>query len=204
MFNNKIIDDITDFIFVSDKPEKSDIIFLPGGSHPSTPEYGAKLYNEGYAPLLMPSGGLSVKFDKWQGVKEKADIYNGDYHTDCEFFTDVLAKNGVPKSAVIEENRSGHTRDNAFFSRNAADEKGLDIKSGIIVCKSFHARRCLMLYQLAFPKARLIVCPVVVFGITRDDWFTSQLGTDRVLGELARCGNQFAGDIKEYLNVNNN
>lgn len=204
MFNNKIIDDITDFIFVSDKPEKSDIIFLPGGSHPAAPEYGAKLYNEGYAPLLMPSGGLSVKFDKWQGVKEKADIYDGDYHTDCEFFTDVLIKNGVPKSAIIEENRSGHTRDNAFFSRSAAEEKELDIKSGMIVCKSFHARRCLMLYQLAFPKARLAVCPVDVFGITKDDWFTSQLGTDRVLGELARCGNQFVGDIKEYLNVNNN
>lgn len=204
MFNNKIIDDITDFIFVSDEPVKSDIIFLPGGSHPATPEHGAKLYNEGYAPLLMPSGGLSVKFDKWQGVKEKADIYNGDYHTDCEFFTDVLIKNGVPKSAIIEEKESGHTRDNAFFSRKTADEKGLDIKSGIIVCKSFHARRCLMLYQLAFPEARLVVCPVDVFGVTKDSWFTTEYGTDRVLGELARCGGQFAGDIKEYLNVKNN
>lgn len=201
MFNNRIIDDITDFIFVSGQPAKSDIIFLPGGSHPSTPEYAAKLYHEGYAPLLMPSGGVSVKLDKWPGVKEKADIYNGDYHTDCEFFTDVLKKNGVPVSAVIEENESGHTRDNAFFSKTAADKNGLDIKRGIIVCKSFHARRCLMLYQLAFPEAELIVCPVDVFGITKDNWFTSDLGANRVLGELARCGGQFVMDIKEYLNV---
>jgi len=204
MFNNRIIDDITDFIFVNDKPIKSDIIFLPGGSHPAVPEYGAALYREGYAPLLMPSGGVSVKFDKWQGVKEKADIYNGDYHTDCEFFTDVLIKNGVPLTVIIEENESGHTRDNAFFSRRVADERKIEIKSGIIVCKSFHARRCLMLYQLAFPEARLVVCPATVFGITRENWFLSELGTDRVLGELARCGGQFAGDIKEYLNVKNN
>ncbi len=202
--NERIIEDISEFIFVSDEPLKSDIIFLPGGSHPSVPECGAKLYREGFAPLLMPSGGVSVKFGRWQGVKEKADIYNGDYHTDCEFFTDVLIKNGVPKTAVIEENKSGHARDNAFFSRKTADERGIDIKSGIIVCKSFHARRCLMLYQLAFPEARLVVFPVDVFGITRDDWYTSQLGTERVLGELARCGNQFVGDIKEYLNVNDN
>lgn len=202
--NERIIEDISEFIFVSDEPLKSDIIFLPGGSHPSVPECGAKLYREGFAPLLMPSGGVSVKFGSWQGVKEKADIYNGDYHTDCEFFTDVLIKNGVPRLAVIEENKSGHTRDNAFFSRKTADERGIDIKSGIIVCKSFHARRCLMLYQLAFPEARLVVFPVDVFGITRDDWYTSQLGTERVLGELARCGNQFVGDIKEYLNVNDN
>ena len=201
MFNNRIIDEITDFIFVSDKPEKSDIIFLPGGSYPAVPEYGAKLYREGYAPLLMPSGGLSVKFDKWQGVKEKTDIYNGDYHTDCEFYTDVLIKNGVPMSAVIGENESGHTRDNAFFSRTVADKNELDIKSGLIVCKSFHARRCLMLYQLAFPEARLSVCSVDISDITKDNWYTSELGVNRVLGELARCGGQFVQDMKEYLDV---
>lgn len=202
MFNNRIIDDITDFIFISDKPEKSDIIFLPGGSFPSQGEYAAELYHEGHADLLMPSGGLSVKVGAWQGVKEgKADIYNGDYKTDCEFLTDVLIKNGVPRSAIIEENKSGHTRDNAFLSRKTADERGLEIKSGIIVCKSFHARRCLMLYQMAFPKARLKVCPFDVLGITRDNWFMTEQGVDKVLGELARCGNQFAGDIKEYLNV---
>ncbi|MCM1055516.1 MAG: YdcF family protein [Bacteroides sp.] len=201
MLCGRIVDDITDFIFVSDDLVKSDIIFLPGGSHPAVPEYGARLYKCGYAPLLMPSGGLSVKFDRWQGVKEKADIYSGDYHTDCEFFTDVLLKNGVPKSAIIEENKSGHTRDNAFLSRKTADEAGLNIKSGIIVCKSFHARRCLMLYQLAFPDAKLAVCPIDVFNITKDNWFTFEQGTDRVLGELARCGGQFAEDIKEYLYV---
>lgn len=204
MFNNKIIDDITDYVFVSDKPEKSDIIFLPGGSFPSQGEYGAELYRNGYAPLLMPSGGVSVKFGEWQGVKEgKAAIYSGNYQTDCEFLTDVLIKNGVPMSAIIGESKSGHTRDNAFFSRKTADEYGLAMTSGIIVCKSFHARRCLMLYQMAFPEVRLKVCPFDVRGITRDNWFTFEEGINRVLGELARCGGQFVGDIKEYLNVKN-
>lgn len=202
MFNNKIIDDITDYIFVSDKPEKSDIIFLPGGSFPSQGEYAAELYREGYASLIMPSGGLSVKRTAWPGVKEgKAGIYDGDYKSDCEFLTDVLIKNGVPTLAIIGENKSGHTRDNAFFSRKVADEMGLDIKSGLIVCKSFHARRCLMLYQMAFPKTRLKVCTFDARGITRDNWFTFEEGVDKVLGELFRCGNQFVGDIKEFLNV---
>lgn len=201
MFKNRIIDDITDYIFVSDKPEKSDIIFLPGGSFPYQGEFAAKLYREGYASLLMPSGGVGVKHGKWQGVKEKADIYNGDYKSDCEFLTDVLLKNGVPMSAIIGEDRSGHTRDNAFLSRKVADETGLKINSGIIVCKSFHARRCLMLYQMAFPKTRLRVCAFDVMGITKDNWFATQQGIDRVLGELTRCGNQFVEDIKEYLNV---
>ena len=128
---NKIISDISDYIFVSDEPEKVDAIFLPGGSHPEQPEYAAELYRKGYAKWLIPSGGVSVKRDKWPGVRSKAEIYNGDYQSDCEFFTDVFVKNGVPKEAIIGEDKSGHTRDNAFFSRKVVDESGIDIKTGV-------------------------------------------------------------------------
>lgn len=197
--NNRIITDITNFIFVSDEPEKVDAIFLPGGSHPEQPEFAAELYRKGYAKWLIPSGGISVKRDKWPGVRSKADRYNGDHQSDCEFFTDVLLKNGVPASAIIGEDKSGHTRDNAFFSRKAVDERGVDIKTALIVCKAFHARRCLMLYQMAFPNVSIKVCPVHCYNITKDNWFESETGTDRVLGELARCGNQFVGDIKRYI-----
>lgn len=197
--NNRIITDISNYIFVSDEPEKVDAIFLPGGSHPEQPEYAAELYRKGYAKWLVPSGGVSVKRDKWPGVRSKADIYNGDYQSDCEFFTDVFVKNGVPADAIIGEDKSGHTRDNAFLSRKVVDENGLGIKTALIVCKAFHARRCLMLYQLAFPDTMFYVCPVVCIGITKDNWYKSEQGIDRILGELTRCGNQFAPDIKEYL-----
>ena len=196
---NKIISDISDYIFVCDEPTKVDAIFLPGGSHPELPEYAAKLYRDGYAEWLIPSGGVSVKRDKWPGVRSKADIYQGDYRSDCEFFIDVLVKNGVPMEAIIGEDKSGHTRDNAFLSRKVVDESGVDIKTALIVCKAFHARRCLMLYQMAFPDVEIKVCPVHCFNITKDNWYLTEQGIDRVLGELARCGNQFVGDVKDYL-----
>ena len=194
-----IITDISNFIFVDEKPEKVDAIFLPGGSHPSQPEYAAELYHKGLAKWIISSGGVSIKRDKWPGVRSKADIYNGDYQSDCEFFTDVLIKNGVPIDAIIEENKSRHTRDNAFFSLKAVDEKGVEIKTAIIVCKAFHARRCLMLYQMAFPNVLIKVCPVHCYNITKYNWYKTEQGIDRVLGELARCGNQFVGDFKKYL-----
>lgn len=196
---NRIVTDISDYIFVSDELQKVDAIFLPGGSFPQQPEYAAELYHKGFAKWLIPSGGVSVKLGKWQGVRSKADIYNGDYKSDCEFFTDVLIKNGVPQSAIIGEDKSGHTRDNAFFSRRIVDEKGIEMKTAMIVCKAFHARRCLMLYQMAFPDVKMIVCPVHCYNIKKDNWYESEAGIDRVLGELARCGNQFVADIKEYL-----
>lgn len=197
--NNRIINDITNFIFVEDEPQKVDAIFLPGGSHPEQPEYAAELYKQGIAPILIVSGGVSVKKQKFDGVKSKTDIYSKEYKTDCEFLTDALNINSVPMSAIYGEDNSGHTRDNAFFSREVADENGLEVKNAIIVCKAFHARRCLMLYSLDFPDTTFYVCPVVCMGITKDNWHKTEQGINRVLGELARCGNQFVGDIKGYL-----
>lgn len=196
---NRIITDISDYIFVSDKPEKADAIFLPGGANPELPEYAAELYRRGYAKWLIPSGGISISASAWPGVRSKADLYNGDYQSDCAFFTDVLIRNGVPADAVIGESRSRHTRDNAFLSRKAADEQGIQISTAIIVCKSFHARRCLMLYQMAFPETVIMVSPVNCYNITKENWFETEKGISRVLGELARCGNQFSEDIRNYL-----
>lgn len=58
---NKIIADISDFIFISDKPQKVDAIFLPGGSHPEQPESAAEMYHNGLSKWLIPAGGVSVK-----------------------------------------------------------------------------------------------------------------------------------------------
>ena len=60
---NRIISDISEYIFVADEIQKVDAIFLPGGSFPEQPEYAAQLYREGYAKWIIPSGGLSVKRD---------------------------------------------------------------------------------------------------------------------------------------------
>ena len=40
------IDDITRFIFLSDKPQKADILFIPGNGHAEPSEYAAELYHQ--------------------------------------------------------------------------------------------------------------------------------------------------------------
>ncbi len=66
---NRIIKAITDFIFVEDTPQKSDVIMVVGGSYPEAAEIAAK-----------------------------QNVYNKNYADECEFYTDVLLKNGVDKS----------------------------------------------------------------------------------------------------------
>lgn len=196
---SRIITDISNYIFISDTPAVADVIFLPGGRHPQQPEYAARLYQEGYAKWIIPSGAMGVKWDVWPGVADKADIYTGNYRSECEFFIDVLTKNGVSRDAIIPEDKARHTRDNAFLSKEAIDKRGIQIKTALIVCKEFHARRCLMLYQMAFPDVTFKVCPVNCSNITKENWYKSERGINRVMGELARCGNQFVGDVKDYL-----
>jgi len=109
----------------------------------------------------------------------------------------VLVKNGVPQSAILREDKSAFTKENAFFSRKITDENNLEIKSAIICCKPFHARRCLMYYQLAFPETEIKMVPANSSAdgeIRRNSWFLSKNGIERVLGELNRCGSQFLID----------
>ena len=199
MMKHVFLNDISDFIFISDPPENADIIFIPGCSYPELPEHAAKLWREGFAPLVLPTGKYSVKYGRFQGVRSKADVYNGDYRTECAFITDALLKNGVPASAILREDRSGYTQQNAFFSRAVTDGLGLRIEKAIIVCRSFHARRCYTYWQLAFPDTAFCMCPVSTNGIAKENWFCTENGVDRVLGELARCGNQMTADIKRSL-----
>jgi len=203
--NMKIIDDITNFIFLEDEMEEADIIFIPGGSHPELGEYAAELWKEGLAIYIMPSGGVSIKTGKFNGVKSKKELYNKDYKTDCEFLADVLSINGVTKNSIIWEDTSAFTKENAIFSRRIADQNNMEIKKAIICCKSFHARRSLMCYQLAFPDTKFYIQPVPYYEnnilISKDNWFKTEAGIKRVLGELQRCGNQFNEEITQLSEI---
>ncbi len=198
------IKDVSDFIFLSDAPEKADIIFIPGGSYPELSERAAQLYLQGFAPLILPSGRYSIKHGAFLGARTKKELYEGPYENEFEFMKDVLRKNGVPENAILKEDRSQYTQQNAFFSRAVTDAQGLTIEKAVIVCKAFHARRCLTYWRLAYPQTRFCMVPVSPDGITKENWFKTEKGVDRVLGELARCGEQMRGDIKAALGFEQN
>lgn len=190
-----IVRAISDFIFVEDEIKKADAIMVVGGSHPELGEKAAELWKQQYAPVILISGGVSIKTGKFPGPKSKAEVYNKEYETEYDFFTDVLLKNGVPKFAFYGEDRSSYTKENALFAHEVAEKNKLNINKAILICKTFHARRSFMFYQMAFPDVTFIVSPVSGFDITKENWYKSDYGIQRVMGELSRCGNQFTDDF---------
>ena len=196
---NHIIQDISDFIFVSDPPVDADIIMVPGGSYPEPAEVAAQLYHECYAPMILIGGGVSIATGSFPGPKTKTKIYTGDYKTEYEFYLDVLQKNDVPDEAIIGEDQSSFTRENGIYARQLVDEKQISVRSALLVCKAFHARRCLMAYQAAFPQVDFSVIPVTGYDITKDNWYQDEEAIGRVMNELRRIGDQFTvADINQF------
>lgn len=192
------IKEITEYIFIEDKPEKSDIIFVPGGLYPEPMEKAAELYKDGYAKYILPSGRFSLKFSHFTKPESKSDLYGGNYKTEFEFLKDVAVKNGVPGRVVLKEDTATWTKENAFKSREVTDYMNIHVKKAIICCKSFHAKRCLMFYRWAFKETEFFVCPVDIEGVSRYNWYKSQYGIDSIMGELSRCGGQMKSAIKEW------
>lgn len=190
----KFLRDITEFIFLEDLPEKADLIIVPGNTWPQPARRAAALYHEGMAPYIIVSGRYSKGQQTFAGAACEGDRYKGAYMTEADFLTDVLIREGVPETAVLQERKAEFTLENARYIRKLLEEKKMTVKKALICCQAFHARRCRMYFEYIFQDTdvEFLMCPAVTQGISRCSWMESQKGLDTVLGELRRCGEQFA------------
>lgn len=149
------IDCISDFIFASTAIECSDVILIPGGSHPQLMQEAVRLYKCGFAPFILPSGAGNP------------NLLNHD--SEWQFLRDIGVSLGVPEEAILKEDQATNTFENARYSYDVLTEKDISIKRAILVCKAFHARRALLTYKYYFPlEVEFLVAPVTdKRGITK-------------------------------------
>ena len=184
---------VTEFVFVEDKPEKADVIFIPGSRKVAHAIRAAELYRAGYAPYVLPSGRYTISRGYFLELPEPLKSeYPGPFETEWHFLKTVLMKHGVPESAILREDQATYTWENAQLSRKVLEQQGIPVKTAILACHAFHARRALLYYQAAMPETRFIVCPAPTPGYTREDWFLTEKGRARVLGEVQRLGSQIS------------
>lgn len=189
--NQRAISDISDFIFMSDAPRESDVIFIPGTSQSAVSEKAAELYRAGYAKYVLPTGLYSGKRGKFASEKIDNPRYAGEYATDFEYCRHILTENGVPENAILREDRSTNTGENAEFSAAVLKELGIRVERAILCCQAFHARRAFMSYGRFFPDTELLVVPTDTQGIRKEDWFLHEKSYRRVMSELYKCGAYF-------------
>lgn len=191
-------DDLTEFIFVEQEPENADVIFIPGGPYGEIAVHAASLFHQGFSSVLIPSGKHSILDHAYREALSPKKYQGCIFETEADFFTEILTDLGVPKNAIFPEKEATFTYENAIYSRLLTDRLGISVKTALLSCQAYHARRALLYYQALFPEARILVSPTVTRGISRENWHQNPDSIDLVLGELERCGKQFHDILKQY------
>jgi uncharacterized SAM-binding protein YcdF (DUF218 family) len=186
---------ITDFIFCEDYPVKTDIILVPGSYRRQLIDRAVELYKEGFAPYILPSGGIGKM------LARAIESGEANWKSEWNFLQNIAISNGVPKNAILKEDKALNTFENAQLSWQVVQKNNIQVKKAIIVCKAFHARRALLTYQSAFSsEVDYVVCPIVDDrDITKDNWFLDEEKIQIVMGEVEKIGKYFA---KYITNLN--
>jgi uncharacterized SAM-binding protein YcdF (DUF218 family) len=108
-------------------------------------ERGARLFLEGWAPLLIFSGGFGgITKQLW--TEPEADR-----------FAAIAIGMGVPEASILVENRSSNTGENVQFTRDLLFARGLDPASFILVQKPYMERRTYATFKKVWPGKPIIV-----------------------------------------------
>ncbi len=124
---------------------KSDAILVLCSHDKAVAERGAQLFLDGWAPLLIFSGGLgAITRHLWD-------------RPEADQFAEIARGMGVPADRVLVENRSTNTGENVAFTRRLLEERGLDPASFIVVQKPYMERRSYATFQKVWPGRRVLV-----------------------------------------------
>ena len=159
--------------------ERSDAILVLCSHDTAVAERGALLYLEGWAPLLIFSGGLgAITKNLWS-------------EPEAELFAGIARGLGVPDAALVVENRSTNTGENVQFTRRLLAERGLEPQSFILVQKPYMERRAYATFRNYWPGVRVVVTsPQVSFEEYLKSYSNRALSEDDVIsimvGDLQR------------------
>jgi len=164
-----------DYHHINQPLEKSDCILALGSHDLRVAERGAELYLQGWAPILIFSGGLG---NLTKGIWKEAE---------ADKFAAVAENMGVPRSAMLIENKSTNTGENILFTQKLLQEKSLDPQSFIVVQKPYMERRSYATFKKHWPDKRLIVAsPQISFEDYPNDEIPLEKVINILVGDLQR------------------
>ncbi len=164
-----------DYHHMNHDPAKSDCILALGSHDLRVADRAAELYLQGWAPLIIMSGGLgNFTQDMWT-------------ESEADKFARIAVQKGVPADAILIENKSGNTGENILFTQQLLSQIGLDPQNFIVVQKPYMERRSYATFKKHWPdKTLLVTSPQIPF----EEYATNEIPMDRVInimiGDLQR------------------
>jgi len=99
--------------------------------------HAARLYKAGKAPYIIPSGGRGFSTPDATA-------------TEAEAIRSILQQLGVPESAIIIEDASRNTQENALFTKRILEDRGF--KKILLVTSALHMPRALAEFESVCPE----------------------------------------------------
>ena len=157
----------------------ADVILVLCSHDTSVAERGAQLALDGWAPLLVFSGGLGA-ITKRMWTEPEADQ-----------FAAVARRMGVADDRILIENRSTNTGENITCTQALLAERGLDPQTFIVVQKPYMERRSYATFRQRWPEKTVrVTSPQVSFRDYLDNYSNASLSADDVIsimvGDLQR------------------
>jgi uncharacterized SAM-binding protein YcdF (DUF218 family) len=174
----------------------ADVILVLCSHDTAVAERGAQLWLDGWAPLLMFSGGLgTITRHLWN-------------EPEADQFARIAVAMGVPPERILIENRSTNTGENVLFTRRLLDERQLSPQRFILVQKPYMERRSYATFKQRWPeKDVMVTSPQVSFDEYLNRYSNTALSSDDVVaimvGDLQRIrvyaerGFQIAQDVPD-------
>ncbi len=150
---------------------KADAILVLCSHDERVAERGAQLFLEGWAPLIIFSGGRGeITRRLWS-------------EPEAERFARIAMSLKVPRECIVVETKSTNTGENVQFTRKLLAEKGLDPQKFIVVQKPYMERRAFATFLRYWPEKDVIVTsPQVSFEEYVAKYTNSSLSADDVVG----------------------
>lgn len=136
---------IWDYHHLNHVLKKADCLLVLGSHDPRIGEYGARLFLEGWAPMIVFSGGLGRLT---QGLWDEPE---------ADKFARIAVQMGVPQDKILIENRSTNTGENVLFTKALLTEMGVNPEQLIVVHKPYMERRAYATFKKVWPEKRIIV-----------------------------------------------
>lgn len=166
---------VWDYHLLHQPLRKADCIFVLGSNDIRVAEYAVDLFFQGYAPVMIFSGGSGILT---KGLFRKSE---------AETFADIARQRDVPEEKIIIEDQSTNTGENIELTKRSLQERGIEFQRLLVVQKPHMERRTFATLKKLWPEKDCIVTsPPIPF----DQYPTKELPKERVInimvGDLQR------------------
>jgi uncharacterized SAM-binding protein YcdF (DUF218 family) len=167
-FHGLILNTAAKYLYYKDEMKPADVIVILSGEETERLEYGVKLFKEGWArkDKIILAGGTAVWKYTYASLMQEHALYLG-----------------VPKKAILLEDKSASTEENALFTKEILKTYGYT--SLILVTSPYHSKRAFKIFNnIMGGEIRIISAPSGEGRFQFKDWWKRERDRKTVLTEF--------------------